>query len=176
MAGPSILDLKSFIRDVPDFPKPGILFRDITTLLKHPAAFEAAVGTMTDEARSWEPELIAGIESRGFILGAAVARAMNIGFVPIRKPGKLPAETLCETYALEYGTDALEIHRDACEVGTRVLVLDDLLATGGTSRAACALVEGIGARVAGIGFLVELTDLDGREQLVGRDIFSIIRY
>jgi len=170
------MDLAAYIRSVPDFPKPGILFRDITTLLKVPKAFREAVDRLAELAEEAFPELIVAVESRGFILGGAVAYKLGCGFVPARKPGKLPAEALREEYALEYGTDALEIHKDAVPRGAKVVVLDDLLATGGTAAATCRLVERLGGKVMRVVFLIELTDLKGRERLSKWDVVSIIKY
>jgi adenine phosphoribosyltransferase len=169
-------DLTRYIRDIPDFPKPGILFRDITPLLQDPAAFAGAVEALAGPYRNGGIDAVAGIESRGFIFGAALARLLNVGFVPVRKPGKLPFEKVREEYQLEYGTDAVEVHRDAVRPGQRVLMVDDLLATGGTMAASCALIERIGGRVAGVAFLIELTFLNGREKLRGREIHAVIRY
>ncbi len=169
-------DLASLIRTVPDFPKPGIGFKDITTLLKDGEAFRQAVQQM------WEPfsgdgiQKIAGIESRGFILGGAMAYEHGLPFIPFRKPGKLPAETLSESYALEYGEDSIEMHVDAISEGDRVLVVDDLLATGGTAAAACKLVERLGGVVVGVSFLIELSFLPGREKLGDRRISVLIDY
>lgn len=168
--------LKSKIRHVPDFPKPGIRFCDITTLLRDPAGLSDAVGGLTEPFRTEGVELVVGIESRGFILGAAVADRLRAGFVPARKPGKLPAGTLRQSYELEYGTDALEIHEDAVEPGQRVLVVDDLLATGGTAAAACDLVRKAGGEVVGIAFLVELAFLDGRRRLGETPLVVGLRY
>lgn len=170
------MNFAAHIRTVPDFPKPGILFRDITTLLQHPAAFAAAIAALSAEARALRPDVIVGIESRGFVFGAPVAVALGLGFVPVRKPGKLPAATVRETYALEYGDDTLEIHRDALRPGMRALIVDDLLATGGTAAAACRLVEAIGGEVAGLVFLIELGFLPGRERLAGREIHALVHY
>ncbi|OGG43641.1 MAG: adenine phosphoribosyltransferase [Candidatus Handelsmanbacteria bacterium RIFCSPLOWO2_12_FULL_64_10] len=169
-------DLSRHIRDIPDFPKQGILFRDITPLLQNPAAFAEALEALAGPYRDGRIDMVAGIESRGFIFGAALARLLNVGFVPIRKPGKLPAEKVREEYQLEYGTDAVEVHRDAVKLGQRVLMVDDLLATGGTMAASCALIERIGGRVAGVAFLIELTFLNGRGKLKGREIHAVIRY
>ena len=168
------MDLRKFIREVPDFPKPGILFKDITTLLKEPAALDAAVRQLADPYRNAGVSLVAGIESRGFIFGAAVARELGAGFVPIRKSGKLPAETASQNYELEYGTDSIEIHTDAIVPGQRVLLVDDLLATGGTMEAAVKLVKRLRARVAGIAFLIELTALDGRSRLPGESVMALV--
>ena len=168
------MDLLRYIREVPDFPKPGVLFKDITTLLKEPAALDAVVRRLADPYRNADVSLVAGIESRGFILGAAVARDLGAGFVPIRKSGKLPAETASVSYALEYGADSIEIHTDAIVPGQRVLLLDDLLATGGTMEAAVKLVKGLRARVVGIAFLIELTALDGRSRLTGENVMALV--
>lgn len=170
------MELADYIRSVPDFPKKGILFRDITTLLKVPEAFGEAVDKLSELAGEVGPDLIVAVESRGFILGGAVAYKLGCGFVPARKPGKLPAEVLREEYELEYGTDALEVHRDAVGEGSKVVVLDDLLATGGTAAATCRLVEKLGGKVARVVFLIELTELKGRERLSRWDVVSIIKY
>jgi adenine phosphoribosyltransferase len=169
-------DLKDLIRSVPDYPKKGIVFRDITTLLKDGKALGAAVDTLYDQYRGMDAHKVVSVESRGFILGAALAYRLGIGFVPMRKPGKLPAATLRQEYSLEYGTDAIEVHRDAISPGERVIVHDDLLATGGTVGAACKLVERLGGTIAGIGFLIELTFLNGRKRLQEYDVFSVIQY
>jgi adenine phosphoribosyltransferase len=155
-------DWSTLIRDVPDFPKPGIVFKDITPVLADAGAFAAAIADLAAPWRATPPHAVAGIESRGFILGAALAQALGCGFVPVRKPGKLPARTLAQDYALEYGHDRLEVHADALPPGARVLVVDDVLATGGTLRAATALLRRQGARVCGADVLVELAALDGR--------------
>ncbi|MGB2957326.1 MAG: adenine phosphoribosyltransferase [Bacteroidota bacterium] len=169
-------DLRSKIRSIPDFPKKGILFRDITTLLKDPAAMAEAIDQFSNRFAGAGIQKVVCIESRGFIMGGALAQRFNAGFVPVRKPGKLPAETLREEYALEYGTDTLEVHRDAIQQGDRVLIHDDLLATGGTAAAACKLVESLGGQILGIAFLVELSFLKGRDRLGEYDIFSIIDF
>ena len=169
-------DLVSYIRNVPDFPKKGIIFRDITTLLKDPDAFKKAVATLFENYNGAKIDKVVGIESRGFILGAALALSLGVGFVPIRKKGKLPAETVREEYSLEYGRDSIEIHKDAIQKGERVLIHDDLLATGGTSSAACKLVERAGGNIAGLCFLVELNFLKGRDQLANYEVFSLIQY
>jgi adenine phosphoribosyltransferase len=168
--------LARHIRDIPDFPKPGIVFKDITTLLKEPAAFRAAIDALIDRYRDEHLDIVAAVESRGFIFGAPLAYALNIGFVPVRKVGKLPADTINEEYALEYGTATIELHRDAFMPGARVLVVDDLLATGGTIRATCNLIERAGATVVGLAFLVELTFLEGRQRLAGYDITTLVSY
>lgn len=172
----SLEALRAAIRSVPDFPKKGIVFRDITTLWKDPHHLQSAVEYLTAPYRSKAVAKVVGIEARGFILGGAIAQALGAGFVPVRKRGKLPAETLRQSYALEYGTDELEIHRDAIAPGELVLVHDDLLATGGTALAACRLVESLGGRVLGVSFLVELSFLGGRNQLKGYDVVSLIDY
>lgn len=166
--------LKSLIRDVPDFPKKGILFKDITTLLREPAAFGEAVREVAAWCRPLAPDLITCVEARGLLLGAPVAFALGAGVIPVRKPGKLPAKAIREEYALEYGTDALEMHEGAVQPGQRVVVVDDLLATGGTAAAAGRLVARSGGAVLGYAFLVELAFLKGRERLVGAPIFSLI--
>ena len=168
--------LADMIRDVPDFPKPGILFKDITTLLRDGPAFREAIQELTERCGALRPDVIVGMESRGFIFGAPVAYALGIGFIPVRKLGKLPAETIREEYALEYGTNTVEMHRDAIRQGQRVVIVDDLLATGGTCRATVKLVERLGGVVAGTAFLVELTYLHGRDALAGYPIEAVIRY
>jgi adenine phosphoribosyltransferase len=161
----SMIDLRSLIRDVPDFPKAGILFRDVTPLLGNGPAFRACIQLLCDRLVPARPQIIAGIESRGFIFGAAVAAEMGVGFVPIRKPGKLPWKTRTERYELEYGSDAIEVHADAVAPGTRVALVDDLLATGGTAGAAIKLLRGLGADVAAAAFVIELGFLKGRVRL-----------
>jgi adenine phosphoribosyltransferase len=168
--------LKSKIRNVPDFPKPGILFYDVTTLLRDADGFKLAIDALTDPYKDAGIGLVVGIESRGFILGAAVADRLCAGFVPVRKLGKLPAATVRATYELEYGTDSLEMHSDAIEPGQRVLIVDDLLATGGTARATVDLVKQIGGVVAGVAFLVELVDLNGRARLAGERLSVVLQY
>jgi len=170
------MNLEEKIRAIPDFPKPGILFRDITTLLKEPAAFTEVISRILDNFAGAGAEAVAAIESRGFIFGAPLALKLGCPFIPIRKPGKLPAETVSAEYSLEYGTDKIEMHKDALRQGQKVLLVDDLLATGGTMAAACKLVESTGAKVAGIAFVIELDFLKGRENLKGYDIFSIVHY
>jgi adenine phosphoribosyltransferase len=170
------LDLRPFVRDIPDFPRPGILFRDITPLLLNAVALDAAVSGLAAEVRTAEIDFVVAAEARGFILGAALARELGAGFVPARKPGKLPAETISAEYTLEYGIDALEVHADALADGARVLVHDDLLATGGTAGALCELVADLGARIAGCAFLVELTFLRGRERLAPHEVYSLLEY
>ena len=161
------MDLKAYIRDIPDFPKPGILFKDITPLLADPEAFAFALQEMEKIVRPLEPDRILAIESRGFIFGGALAARMGVGFIPVRKPGKLPFTTIRETYDLEYGKDSLEIHHDAIRPGQKVVVVDDLLATGGTALATVRLAEKLGAKVAGLVFLIELEFLHGRDRLAG---------
>ena len=169
-------DLASYIRDIPDFPKPGIVFKDITPLLLDARALDAAVVDLASWARPLEVDLVVAAEARGFILGAALARELGVGFVPARKPGKLPGETVSAEYILEYGVDALEMHADALADGARVLLHDDLLATGGTARALAELVESAGARIAGCGFLVELSFLGGRQKLAPYDVHALVSY
>lgn len=169
-------NLKKLIREVPDFPKPGINFYDITTLLKDPEGLEQTIDAMTEQCRGMEIDTIIGVESRGFIFATPLAYQLGTGFVPVRKPKKLPAEIASVSYALEYGEDSLEIHKDAIGEGHRVLIVDDLLATGGTARAVVDLVEGLGGKVAGLHFLVELTFLNGRSKFEGYDVKSLISY
>ena len=168
--------LKGRIRNVPDFPKPGILFYDITTLLRDPEGFKVAIESLSAPFAGAGIDIVVGIESRGFILGGAVADRLGAGFCPIRKPGKLPAKTLRESFSLEYGTDAIEIHIDAIHPGQRVLVIDDVLATGGTARAAASLVKGLGGALHGLAFLIELDFLNGREKLAGEQVTSVLHY
>jgi adenine phosphoribosyltransferase len=168
--------LAGYIRNIPDYPKPGILFRDITTLLKDRKAFRQAVQLMTDKYRNKKIDAVVAVEARGFILGGAVAHRLNAGFIPVRKKGKLPAKTHSVTYNLEYGTDTLEIHLDAFGPGTRILVIDDLLATGGTVRAVTDLIQQLKGKIVGIAFLIELVDLKGREKLKGFPLYSLIKY
>ena len=170
------IDLRSHIRDIPDFPKPGIVFKDITPLLLDSAALSAAIDGLASYAEPLGVQLVVAAEARGFILGAALARALGAGFVPARKPGKLPHETVSAEYTLEYGIDALEMHADALAGGARVLVHDDLLATGGTARALCDLATGLGAEVVGCAFLVELSFLAGRARLAPHDVFALVDY
>jgi adenine phosphoribosyltransferase len=168
--------LKSRIRHVPDFPKPGILFYDITTLLRDPVGFREVIDSMAIPHRDQGIDLVVGIESRGFILGAAVADRIGAGFVPVRKLGKLPAARISATYDLEYGTDSLEMHRDAVQGGQRVLIVDDLLATGGTARATVELVKQLGGVVHGVALLIELVALNGRARLVGENVTTVLQY
>lgn len=170
------MDLKEKIRNVQDFPKPGIGFKDITTLLKDKDAFKEMVDIMADNLKDLDVDVIVGPEARGFLTGAPVAYAIGAGFVPIRKPGKLPAETESYEYELEYGTDKIEIHKDAIEKGQKVAIIDDLLATGGTMEAAVKLIEKLGGEVVSIQFLIELEFLNGREKFEGYNVESIIKY
>lgn len=169
-------DLKKLIREVPDFPKAGINFYDITTLLKHPEGLRRTVDALASQFEGERVDAIVGVEARGFIFAPALAYHMGTGFVPVRKPRKLPAECASISYDLEYGKDTLEIHRDAIGNGHRVIIADDLLATGGTARAVCNLVEGLGGEVAALAFVVELEFLTGREKLDGYDVRSLIKY
>jgi len=170
------IELRDFIRSIPDWPKEGILFRDITPLLADAKAFEKAVDALCADFAEKGIEYVAAIEARGFIFGAAVAGKLGAGFVPIRKEGKLPAKTERVTYDLEYGSDTLEVHSDAVSKGDKVLMIDDLLATGGTMAAACELIERIGGTISGISFLIELTDLKGREKLQNYNIKTVMHY
>jgi adenine phosphoribosyltransferase len=170
------MDLKQHIRHVPDFPRTGILFYDITTLLREPSGFKATIDIMSTPYMDQGIDVVIGIESRGFILGGAVAERIGAGFVPIRKPGKLPAKALKESYDLEYGKDALEIHEDAVEPGQRILVVDDVLATGGTAAAATQLVKKLGGELHGLAFLIELLFLNGKERLAGERVYSVLQY
>jgi adenine phosphoribosyltransferase len=170
------MDLRTYIRDVPDFPKPGVVFKDITPLLVDPGAFDFAVRALAEHARQLEVDLIVSAEARGFIFGGALARELGVGFVPARKPGKLPRETIGVQFELEYGLDELQLHADALSGGTRVLIHDDVLATGGTAKAKIDLVEQLGGVVAGGAFVVELAFLGGREMLAGYDVSALVRY
>ena len=170
------MDLKQRIRHVPDFPKAGILFYDITTLLRDPHGYRMTVDMLSTPYEGQAIDAVVGIESRGFILGAAVAQRIGAGFVPIRKPGKLPAKALKETYDLEYGKDALEIHEDAIEGGQRILIVDDVLATGGTAAAAVQLVRKLGGEVHGLAFLIELLFLNGKERIAEERVYSVLQY
>src|SRR5436190_2062386 len=169
-------DLKQLIREVSDFPKPGILFYDITTLLKDPAGLKGVVDGLRDHYRNAGVDMVIGIEARGFIFASALAYALGAGFVPVRKPKKLPGERVSVTYSLEYGSDTLEMHTGAVASGHTILIVDDLLATGGTAAATAQLVEENGGKVAGFGFALELTFLNGRKKLNGYDVFSLIQY
>jgi adenine phosphoribosyltransferase len=171
-----MVDLGALVRDIPDFPKPGVVFKDITPILADPVGLDAAVAGLAAWARERRVDVVIGAEARGFLLGSAVARELGAGFVLARKPGKLPYTTVRAEYLLEYGTDALELHSDAIDAGTRVLVHDDLLATGGTARALVELVEQLGGEVVGCAFLIELAFLDGRERLAGHDVHSLLIY
>jgi len=168
--------LKKLIREVPDFPKPGINFYDITTLLKDPNGLKLTIDALTDEYSSQKIHTVIGVESRGFIFGAPLAYQLGAGFVPVRKPKKLPAETVSVSYELEYGSDTLEIHKDAIGEGHKVLIVDDLLATGGTARAVVDLVEKLGGDIVGLSFIVELNFLNGRNKFNGYDVRSLISY
>ncbi|MEA2192068.1 MAG: adenine phosphoribosyltransferase [Solirubrobacteraceae bacterium] len=170
------LPLEDYIRSIPDWPKPGIVFRDITPLLASTEGLDAAICGLSDVARELRPDVIIGAEARGFLLGPAIAREVGAGFAPARKPSKLPHDTVSADYSLEYGADALELHADAISAGDRVLVHDDLLATGGTARALCRLVEQLGGEVVGCAFLIELAFLDGRSVLAPHDVHALIRY
>jgi len=171
-----MVDLKKLIREVPDFPKPGINFYDITTLLKDAAGWRAVIDALKDHYRDTKVDVVVGIEARGFFFAPTLAYALGAGFVPVRKPGKLPAETETVEYALEYGTDRLQVHKDAIGKGTRVLILDDVLATGGTAAGVASLVERLGGEVVSMGFVIELDFLNGRSKLKGREIFSLLHY
>ncbi|MGC2423262.1 MAG: adenine phosphoribosyltransferase [Nitrospirota bacterium] len=171
-----MLDLKSRVRDIPDFPKKGILFKDITTLLKDSEAFQKVIDKIICFYEDEGIEKVVGIESRGFITGAPVAYGLNAGFIPVRKPGKLPSDIYEAKYELEYGTDTLTVHQDAITPGERVLVVDDLLATGGTMAATLDLLKQLGAVVVGVAFLIELTELKGRDKLAGHQVLSLISY
>jgi adenine phosphoribosyltransferase len=170
------MDLATVIRDIPDFPVKGVLFKDLTTLLKDPKAFRESVDALVRPYQGQEIDVVAAIESRGFIFAAPVAYLLGAAFVPIRKPGKLPAECISVEYTLEYGTNTLEVHRDAIKRGQRVLLVDDLLATGGSAKAAVQLIECLGGRVVGIAFLVSLTFLKGTDSLAGYDVYTVIDF
>ncbi|MCC6680819.1 MAG: adenine phosphoribosyltransferase [Phycisphaeraceae bacterium] len=171
------MDLNSLIRDIPDFPKPGIVFKDITPLLRDPAGLAMAVELMASPFRGKGVQLVCGAESRGFIFGTAIAQALSAGFVPIRKPKKLPAERLAVTYELEYGSDTLEVHRDAVSTGQKVLMVDDLLATGGTMKACCDLIDRMGGSIVGVTVLIELAFLSGRKRLTPYDnVHAVLQY
>jgi adenine phosphoribosyltransferase len=170
------MDLKTLIRDIPDFPKPGILFRDITTLLRDPAGLKYSIDTLADKVKDLQPQYIVGMESRGFIFGAALAYQMGIGFIPVRKPGKLPAAVRAIDYDLEYGTDRLEIHADAFAPGNRILIVDDLIATGGTAAATAKLLQALGGELVGCAFVIELDALNGRSHLPNVPIISLVHY
>jgi adenine phosphoribosyltransferase len=174
--GPTTLDLREYIRDIPDFPKPGIMFKDITPLLSDPAAFAGSIAQLRDHFASQKISVIAAAEARGFIFGAPLALELKAGFVPIRKPGKLPYATIAQEYQLEYGKDKLEVHSDALGPGQRVLLIDDVLATGGTMKACHDLVTSTGALVVACAFLIELSFLNGRAKLAPSEIFSLVTY
>lgn len=169
-------NLKKLIREVPDFPKPGINFYDITTLLKDPTGLEETIDALTEACRGLNIDTVIGVESRGFIFGAPLAYQLGVGFIPVRKPKKLPAEKVSVSYDLEYGTDTLEMHKDAVGEGHNVLIIDDLLATGGTARAVVDLVEGVGGKIAALLFVVELTFLNGRAKFDGYNVKSLLSY
>lgn len=170
------MDFKEHIRVISGFPKEGISYKDITTLLKQGEVYKAAIDTLVEKIKPLQPDVIVGPEARGFLLGAPIAYALGIGFVPVRKKGKLPAETISETYALEYGFDTLEVHADAISPGERVVIVDDLLATGGTMSATANLVKKIGAEMLGIAFLIELASLNGRKKLADYSVISLVEY
>lgn len=170
------LDLKGYIRNIPDFPKPGILFRDITTLLKNHKIFKLAIDTLAEKYKNKKIDAVVAVESRGFILGGAIAHKLGAGFVPVRKKGKLPWKANSVTYDLEYGTDTLEMHHDALCPAQKVLIVDDLLATGGTVKAVTDLIKQAQGKIVGIAFLIELTELKGREKLNGYPVYSLIKY
>ena len=176
MSSGAALDLRDRVRDVPDFPKPGIVFKDLMPLVADAAYFRETIDRLEELARPRQPDIILGAEARGFIFGGALADRLGCGFVPARKPGKLPWDTIEATYELEYGTDSLQIHADAISKGTRVIVHDDVLATGGTARAKTELVERLGGEVVGLLFVVELTFLNGRDKLTGFEVESLIQY
>ena len=169
-------ELKATIREIPNFPKPGILFYDITTLLKNPEAYNELISQIADSLRELDVDIVIGPEARGFVIGSAVAYAINAGFVVARKPGKLPSEVYRFSYGLEYGSDVLEIHKDAIQPGQRVAIVDDLLATGGTALATIQLAEEVGAQVVAARFAIELSDLGGRDKLAGYDVKAILTY
>ncbi len=170
------MDLKKYIRNIPDFPQKGVMFRDVTTLLKEPEPFRYVIDTVVDKYKDEKIDKVVSVEARGYIFGGAIAYLLNCGFVPVRKPGKLPADKLFLEYTLEYGTNTVEIHKDAIEPGERVLVFDDLLATGGTVQATCKLVEELGGKVVACAFITDLTYLKGTEKLRDYSIFSLIQY
>ena len=170
------MDIKSLIRNIPDFPKPGIMFRDITTLLAHPEGLQYTLNSLHDQCRPLSPDYIVGMESRGFLFGVPLAYQMQVGFVPIRKPGKLPAAVYSAEYELEYGQDRLEMHQDAMPAGSRVLIVDDLIATGGTATATVQLLQQAGCEVAGFAFIIELVSLKGRQFLPDVPIVTLVQY
>ncbi len=168
--------LEKSIRNIPDFPKPGILFRDVTTLIQNKAAFKKAVDLLAKKYKGKKIDKVIGVEARGFIFGAAVAHKIGAGFVPVRKKGKLPFKTISTTYELEYGTDTLEIHQDAVAPGEKVLIIDDLLATGGTVKAVIDLIKQLGGKISGIGFVIELTDLHGKDKFKEYPVYSLVKF
>ena len=168
--------LEKSIRNIPDFPKPGIIFRDITSLIQNKNAFKKSVDLLVDKYKGKKIDKVVGVEARGFIFGAAIAYKIGAGFVPVRKKGKLPCKTISATYELEYGTDTLEIHEDAIEPGEKVLIIDDLLATGGTVKAVAGLINQLKGKIQGIGFVIELVDLKGKEKLKGYPVFSLVKF
>lgn len=170
------IELRKYIRNIPDFPKPGILFRDITTLIGNSKVFKLAVDKLANKYKNKKIDKVVAVEARGFILGGVIAYKLGAGFVPVRKKGKLPWKTNSVTYALEYGTDTLEIHHDAIKAGDKILIVDDLLATGGTVKAVTDLVKQLEGKIIGIAFLIELTDLKGRDKLKGYPVYSLIKY
>lgn len=170
------MDLKSLIRDIPDFPKPGILFRDITTLLRDPEGLRYTIDTLAEKCAPLNPSYIVGMESRGFIVGTPLAYKLNTGFIPVRKPGKLPGAVHSIEYELEYGMDCLEVHQDAFEPGCRILIVDDLMATGGTAAATAKLVQKAGCELVGFAFIIELRDLGGRNKLPDAPIVTLVEY
>ena len=170
------MDLARLVRSIPDFPIKGILFRDITTLIRDGEALQETIDTMVEHYIDTDIDAIVGIEARGWIFGAPLAYELGAGFVPVRKPSKLPAEKVSISYSLEYGTNTLEVHKDAIAPGTKVLIVDDLLATGGSARAACQLIEKLGGQVVGLAFLIELVDLHGRDKLKGYDVYTMIPF
>ena len=167
--------IKEKIRSIPDYPKKGVLFRDITPLLRDGLLFRACIDAIAEHFKG-RVDAVAGVEARGFIIGSAVAYKLGKGFIPIRKEGKLPYEKVKKTYSLEYGEETIEIHKDALAKGERILLVDDLLATGGTAKASCELIESLGGKIAGIAFIIELTDLHGRDKLSGKEVFSLVKY
>lgn len=170
------MDLKKYIEDIPNFPEPGVLFRDVTPLLADQAAYKESIRLLADFAREKNVDIVAGPEARGFLFGCPVAIELNCGFVPVRKPGKLPREVLTQSYELEYGKNEIQMHSDSIRPGQNVLIVDDLLATGGTVDAAVSLIEQMGGNVVGIAFLIELVDLKGRDLLEGYDVYSVLKY
>ncbi len=170
------MKLEELIRDIPDFPKPGIIFKDITPLLRDPKGFKATIKQLVAHCKELKPDLVVAVESRGFIFGAAVAEKLGCGFVPVRKPGKLPYETISEEYSLEYGTDKLTMHKDAVQENQKVVIIDDLLATGGTTAATVKLIQKLKGQIIAIGFVIELDFLSGRKKLEGFPVFSLLHY